>query len=41
MAERITKTINFYKLESAVDTFYLDLGIKNQYNDNGYLKDGE
>lgn len=28
MAERKNVTINFYKLESAVDTFYLDLGIK-------------
>lgn len=28
MAERKNVTINFYKLESAVDTFYMDLGIK-------------
>lgn len=28
MAERKNVTINFYRLESAVDTFYLDLGIK-------------
>ena len=28
MAEKKSVTINFYKLESAVDTFYLDLGIK-------------
>lgn len=28
MAERKNVTINFYKLQSAVDTFYLDLGIK-------------
>lgn len=28
MAERKNVTVNFYKLESAVDTFYLDLGIK-------------
>ncbi len=28
MAERKNVTVNFYKLESAVDTFYLDLAIK-------------
>lgn len=28
MAERKNVTVNFYKLESGIDTFYLDLGIK-------------
>lgn len=40
MAEKKAVTINFYKLESAVDTFYMDLGIKLEALSSGGMDYG-